>query len=171
MNIYSLLIQLIGVIGFITLALSYSKKSKKGILWMQILSRVFLVLHYVLLNGKSGAISNFIGLLAMMTIFYFDKHKFKNYVTIGFMILLLAVNIVFYQNIFSLFPMIASIIILASFLTPNESIIRLTGAIAAGCWLVYAISVKSYVAIFYEALIIFNATRTFVMNKKGKTVK
>lgn len=164
--LYSFFIQLIGAIGFITLAYSYSKKEKKGILFMQIVSHVFLVLHYILLKGKSGAISNFIGMLAMITIYSYEKNRYKNYVVVFFMFLLLVVNIVFYQNIFSIFPMIASIIILISFLTSNENTIRLTGAIAALAWLIYAISVKSPIAIFYESLILFNAIRTFLLNKK-----
>lgn len=147
-----LVTQGMGAIGYGTLALSYFKKEKKQILLMQIIAYIFFTIHYYLLNGITGAICNFIGLFALITIYVFEKYKLKNkiIVSVFFIILLLAINIINFQNFFSIFPMIASIIVIMSFLVDNENIIREIGVVSAVCWLLYAIAYKSYIAIGFE---------------------
>ena len=75
-------IQGIGAIGYISLALSYFKKEKSEILFIQIISYIFFVMHYYLLNGITGAICNLIGLFALVTIYLFEKYKLKNKILI-----------------------------------------------------------------------------------------
>ena len=154
-----LLIQLIGGVGYLLLSLSYLKKEKKQILLMQIISYIFLVIHFYFLNGLTGTICNLLGLGALVTIYLTEK-KNPNYKTIPvtlFILLILIINIITFQNIFSIFPMIASIIVIISFLLEDEDIIRIIGIIAAICWLIYAIIYKSYSAIIFEIIILINA--------------
>ena len=147
-----ILTQIIGGIGYATLALSYFKKEKKQILFIQIIAYIFFTIHYYLLNGITGAICNLIGLFALIAIFTFEKYKLKNkiYISMFFILLLLVINIITFQNIFSVFPMIASVIVIMSFLVDNENIIREIGVVSAVCWLLYAIAYKSYIAIGFE---------------------
>ena len=75
-----LIIQSIGAIGYLTLALSYFKKKKKDILLIEIISYIFFSIHFYLLNGITGAICNLIGLFALIVIYLSDKYKLhKNY--------------------------------------------------------------------------------------------
>ena len=74
----TLITQFIGAIGYTSLALSYFKKKKKDILFIEIIAYIFFTLHYYLLNGITGTICNFIGLLALVTIYFFDKYKLSN---------------------------------------------------------------------------------------------
>ena len=149
-----LVTQGIGAIGYGALALSYFKKEKKQILFIQIISYIFFTIHYYLLNGVTGAICNLIGLFALIAIFTFEKYKLKNklFISMFFILLLLVINIIKFQNLFSIFPMIASIIVIISFLVDNENIIRAIGVVSAICWLLYAIAYKSYIAIVFEAI-------------------
>ena len=158
-----LLTQAIGAIGYITLALSYFKKVKKEILFMQIIAYIFFTIHYYLLNGITGAICNLIGLFALITIYFFEKYKLKNktLASIFFIFLLFIINIMAFQNIYSIFPMIASIIVIISFLEYNEKIIRGIGVIAAMCWLIYAIAYKSFIAIVFEVITLINVCIAF----------
>ena len=146
-----IIIQAIGAVGYSLLALSYFKKVKKQILLMQIFAYIFFVIHYYLLNGITGAVCNSIGLFALISIYLFDKYNLKNKtITVGlFIILLLIANIITFQNIYSIFPLVASTIVLISFIDNNENNIRIVGIIAAICWLIYAIVYKSYVAIAF----------------------
>ena len=52
--------------------------------------------------------------------------------------------------------MIASIIVIISFLSDKENHIRIVGVISAICWLVYAIVYKSYISIVFEAITFIN---------------
>lgn len=164
------LVQGIGAIGYSTLALSYFKKEKKQILFMQIISYIFFTIHYYLLNGITGAICNLIGLFALVTIYLFDKYKLKNkiFISILFIIALLAINILTFQNIYSIFPMLASTIVIISFLEDNENTIRWIGVLAAICWLLYAIVYKSYIAIIFEVITLINIIIAFIKNLQFK---
>lgn len=167
------LIQIIGGIGYATLAASYYKKEKTKILFMQIVSYIFFTLHYYLLSGITGAICNFIGLFALMTIYIFEKYKWKhkNIVSIFFVALLLVVNIMAFQNIYSIFPLIASVIVILSFLMNNEDYIRAIGLISAVCWLIYAIAYKSYIAIVFEVITLIGTLIAFIKNTKNPKFK
>ena len=164
-----LIVQTIGAIGYTTLALSYFKKEKKKILFMQIIAYIFFSIHYYLLNGITGAICNLIGLAALIIIYSFEKYKIDNKVLISIllMVFMFIVNIITFQNFFSIFPMIASIIVIISFLEDDENIIRGIGVIAAVCWLIYAIAYKSYIAIIFEVVTLINVCIAFIKNKKG----
>ena len=98
------LIQLIGAIGYTTLALSYFKKQKKQILFMQIIAYIMFTIHYYLLSGITGAICNFVGLLALIVIYLYDiyKWKYKEIIASVFVIILLAINIATFQNVYSI---------------------------------------------------------------------
>ena len=168
--INSLLVQGIGAIGYGLLAISYFKKEKKQILFMQIIAYIFFVIHYYLLNGITGAICNLIGLFALVTIYLFDKYQIKNKIKVSmfFIILLLIINILTFQNIYSIFPTIASIIVVLSFIIGDENIIRMIGVIAAICWLLYAIVYKSYIAIIFEVITLIDVCYAFYKNKYCK---
>lgn len=161
-------IQLIGAIGYGILAYSYFKKEKKQILFMQIIAYIMFTIHYYLLNGITGAICNLIGLFALVTIYLFDKNKWKNknYIGMLFVIILIAINIATFQNVYSIFPMIASVIVIISFLMDNEDTIRGIGVIAAVCWLIYAIVYKSYIAIAFEIVTLIGVAVAYIKNTK-----
>lgn len=168
----SVLVQLIGAVGYSLLAISYLRKNKKQILFMQIFAYIFFVIHYYLLNGSTGAICNLIGLVALIVIYLFEKYKLKNksLIVMFFILLILVINIVAFQNIFSIFPMVASIIVILSFLVDDENIIRIIGIVAAICWLIYAIVYKSYSAMVFEVIILFNAFVSLVRDVNNKKI-
>ena len=161
-----LLIQLIGAIGYSLLALSYFKKEKKDILFFEIIAYIFFVIHYYLLNGISGAICNLVGLFALVVLFLFDKYKLNNkfLAAMIFVLILLVINILTFQNIYSIFPLVASVIVILSFLFNKENHIRIIGIISAVCWLIYAIVYKSYVAIIFEVIILVNVCLSLYKN-------
>ena len=168
-----IIIQIIGGIAFVTLAASYYKKEKKEILFMHIIAYIMFTIHYYLLNGLTGAICNFIGLLALITIYIIEKNKWKNKNLISylFIALIFIINIVLFQNIFSIFPMTASIIVILSFMMNNEDYIRGIGVISAVCWLIYAIAYKSYVSIVFEAITLIGTIIAFAKNTTNPKFK
>ena len=165
-----LLIQAIGAIGYTIIAISYFKKEKKQILFMQIISYIFFTIHYYLLDGVTGAICNIIGLFALITIYLFDKYKLKNkfWVSMIFVLVLLVINIISFQNFFSIFPMVASIIVILSFLENSENLIRGIGVVSAVCWLIYAIAYKSYISIAFEVITLGNVCGALLKNINQK---
>ena len=168
-----LLIQFIGGIGYGTLAASYYKKEKRQILFMQIIAYIMFTIHYYLLTGITGAICNAVGLVALVVIYLFEKYelKYKNliaWICIGGLII---INIITFQNIYSIFPIIASTIVIISFLLDDEDYIRGIGLISAVCWLIYAIVYKSYIAIVFEVLTLIGTIIAFIKNTSNPKIK
>ena len=166
MNMF--LIQLIGAVGYFDLALSYYKKNKKEILYIQIFAYIFFTIHYYLLGAVTGTVCNLLCLLAIIIIYIFNKeNKLENVRTlvIGIIPFMVLISFLSYQNIFSIFPIIASVISLFSFINCEENTIRFIGIISGVCWLVYAILYKSYVAIIFEILIVVSTIYAFIKNK------
>ena len=85
-----------------------------------------------------------------------------------FTVLMLVANIVTFQNIFSIFPMVASVIAIVSFLRKSENDIRGIGILVAICWLIYAIVYKSYISIIFEAITLIDVVIAFLKNLKNK---
>lgn len=162
------LIQLVGAIGYTFLALSYYKKEKSKILFMQIIAYLLFTLHYFALSGITGAICNFIGLFAVITIYLFDKYNWNGKKIAAFILIFaqLIANIMTFQNIFSIFPLIASIIVIISFIGNDEDAIRKIGIIAAVCWLIYAIECNSYVTIVFEVVTLTGVVVALIKNSK-----
>ena len=109
-----------------------------------------------------------IGLLALLAISIIEKQnwKNKNLVAFVFIFIICIINIATFQNVFSIFPMIASIIVIVSFLMDNENYIRVIGLISAVCWLIYAIVYKSYISIGFEVFTIIGTLIALAKNTK-----
>ena len=163
-----IVIQIVGAIGYGLLSYSYHKEKKNEILYLQIIANVFFTIHYFLLSGISGAISNLIGLISYGTIYAFDNaglKKEKNIFTAIMIVLLLIISLgtVHFElnlnNLYAMLPFIAFTFTIISFLNGKENVIRSCGLVAAVCWLIYAILFDSYAAIVFE---VFTLISTFI---------
>lgn len=145
--------QLIGLIGYSTLGYSYFRKNKNEILLIQIFSYIMFILHYQLLGAITGSVCNLLGLISFVLIYLFDKFKKNKKILVSILIpILLIITLITFENAYSIFPIIASVLVIISFLTDSEEVIRKIGIVAAICWLIYAIVYKSYVAIVFEVI-------------------
>ncbi len=166
------LIQIIGAIGYTLLSASFFRKKKQQILFMQIIANMFFTVHYFLLDGITGAISNVIGLLTYTFIYIFDKYKLgkvKNVFALLMMIVLLIATFLAYDNVFSVLPFIAFSFTIISFLNGKEDVIRKFGIVAAICWLTYAIVYVSYAAIVFEIITLIATIVSIFKTKNEKS--
>lgn len=150
------IIQFIGIVAYVILGISYFQKAKKDILLVQMFCTITFAIHYYLLNGITGTVCNLISLLIIITIYFFEKYDNKNkkiliLVTIPLLIL---ISLLTYENIFSIFPIIASTVILLSFVFSDEKTIRIMGIISSLCWLIYSIIHESYSGMFLGSALI-----------------
>ena len=74
----NLITQLIGAIAYVIYAVSYFKKKKKDILFIQIFSTIAFAIHYYLLHGTTATACNLISLLIIIIIYFFEKNNGKN---------------------------------------------------------------------------------------------
>ena len=160
-----ILAQFLGAIGYSLLALSYFKKEKKEILYVQILAYIGFTTHYFLLEALTGTVCNILGFIALILIYLLseDKKKKKSLVIILIPILIV-MSYLSYENIFSIFPVFGCLMTFNSFLSNSTNRIRFLGIISALCWLVYAIVYVSYSAIIFEIIIVIATTIAYFKN-------
>ena len=163
-------IQLIGILGYALLAISYFYKKKKDILFTQIVSYIFFVVHYYLLSGITGAYCNLIGLIAFVIIYLIDNRdiKYKKYIKLSMAPIVVLLSLFTYNDIYSIFPIVAVGAVMLSFSYDNEHFIRFIGVVSALCWLIYAIYCGSIAAIIFEVITLIVITCSIIKNIKNK---
>lgn len=161
-------IQLIGILGFCIVVLSFYKKETTTILMYQIASSFVYTVHYFLLGGLSGAFCCFIGMFRNITLI---KCNNKKIVLPIFMTIYSLITIIFYENIYSLLPMMANLSYLIGMTYKNKRILLKGALVSSSCWILYAIFVSSYVSIVTESiLLISNAIQLIRIVKNNEKV-
>lgn len=158
-------IQLIGILAFCIVVLSFYKKETTTILLYQITSNFIYAIHYFLLGGLSGAFCSIIGAVRNITLI---KCNNKKVILPIFIIIYLTITIVFYEGIYSLLPMAAHITYLIGLTYKNKKTILKGSLISSSCWLLYAIFVSSYVCIVTESILLISNTIQLIRLKKIK---
>ena len=159
-------IQLIGILAFCILVLSFYKKETVTILTYQITSNFAYTVHYFLLGGLSGAFCSLIGIIRNIVLI---KSNNKKIIIPIFVFLYLLVTIIFYENIYSIFPMIANSIYLICITLKDKKTLLKGAIISSILWILYSIFVSSYVSVVTESiLIISNTIQLTKLNSKNK---
>lgn len=155
-------IQLIGLLGFSILVLSFYKKESKMILTYQVTSNFAYTVHYFLLGGLSGAFCSLIGMIRNIVLIKFNNKKI---IIPIFNTLYLIVTILFYEGIYSIFPMIGNMVYLIAITFKNRKIMLIGAIISSVFWIIYAIYVNSYVSIITESILIVSNVIQLVIKK------
>ena len=158
----NIIIQIIGFIGYFFLAMSYHEKKKNKILFVQLFAYIFFITHFYLLKGYTGALCNLLNLITLLIIYKFNNKKIYYFI----IPLLIMTSLISFENIYSIFPIIGSIMSLLSFLNKDENFIRLIGIISSICWLIYAIIYNSYATIIFVIFTIISTTIAYIKNHK-----
>ena len=148
-------IQLIGILGFCIVVLSFYKKETTTILMYQITSNFVYAVHYFLLGGLSGAFCCFIGMIRNVTLIKCDNKKI---ILPIFITIYSLITIIFYENIYSLLPMMANLSYLIVMTYKNKKILLKGALVSSTCWILYAIFVGSYVSIVTESILLTSNT-------------
>lgn len=147
-------IQLIGLLAFCILVLSYYKKNTTTILIYQITSNFIYAVHYFLLGGISGSLVSIIGMVRNITFIKIKSNKIL--LCIIFIIMYLITAILFYENVYSFFPVLGNSFYLVLMIRNDRKSLLIGGIINSAFWLVYAVIVLSYVGIITESILILS---------------
>ena len=159
--------QFIGLIAFCILGCSYYKKTKRDILLLQMMAYIAFILHYQLLGGITGSVCNLLALVSFIIIYLFDIFKKNKKILVGILVpILIVISFLTFENIYSIFPIIGSVVAVFSFITDKEDLIRKFGIVAVICWLIYAIVYNSYVSIIFEFVTLIVVTIAYFKRRK-----
>lgn len=163
-------IQLIGILAFCVVLLSFYKKNANTIIAYQVVSNFAYTVHYFLLGAFSGAFISLIGIFR--NIFLLKFNKSKKIIAIIIITMYLLVTIIFYENFYSLFPMIANSQYLIAMIKGTKKSILIGALISSIMWLSYGIFVHSYASIITESmLLISNIIQLIKLTSEQRTIK
>ncbi|MBQ1812802.1 MAG: YgjV family protein [Bacilli bacterium] len=163
MNTY-ILSQIFVIMSYLFLINTYQVKSnKKMILILNIVACIFSATGFFFLKAYAGCIMSLIAVVRNILFANKKINKFDSLIIILAIIVLLSLYT--YQNVFSLLPVIATILYSLSVWQDNNKLYKIFGIPIEMCWLSYHIYVKSLFGIILES-ILFGSVVIGIVRKK-----
>ena len=128
--------QIIGLLAFFFSLFAYHKNQKKKILKNMILSNALKLIHYLLLGAHSGLLTKILSIIRDVFIIEKEKHKTldSNLFLILFIIFYLIIAVISYQDILTLFPIIAAMIYLVPIWNGSTKTLKKTALFTYVLW-------------------------------------
>ena len=175
MDLWFIFIQMIGIIAWLMLILSYYRKDTDRILVFQIIGTVLYCVHYGLLSAWSGLFICACETLFDLGYYKTDKDKYIYIVSIPVRILGGLFSFKIWADIL---PIIASLVD-GYTLTKNKKIVVIGAVISYTLWVIYDLFVKSYSGAITDGLVVlsnlsillFNFNILDTKNKSGEPIK
>lgn len=161
MSVEFILIQILGFVAWILLAVSYYRKNTNKILVFQIIGTLLYALHYYLLGAYSGM---FICLFEVLRDFSYYKTDWDKYIFMGSIPIYLTYGILNYTNIISTFPIVASIVDGFS-LTGKKKVVIIGAIIEYVLWVIYDIIVMSYSGAITDGIVAISNISILLFDK------
>jgi len=152
---------------------SYLTKNRKVLLGTTMLSSFLFMIAYVLLDAKSAIYINILSIIRQMLLLIQEKNQSqKMYVYVFFfnVISTILVGIFTYEGIFSMLPVLATLIFVYSSWQKDIKMYRLCGIFIEINWLMYGIYLKSIVSIVMECVLVVAVIYNYIKisNESGE---
>lgn len=147
-------------------------KSKKKIIFIQVVETIMCVVSNFLLGGFTGAIINALNFVRNL-LCYRGKLNLKNKLLIMF--LSVTISLIFNNlGIIGILPIISAVICSAFMDTKSVVKLKITLAVSMLLWLIYDTYLKCYAATFFDTLFIIiniiSAVRILINEEKEKII-
>lgn len=168
-----ILAQICGFIALILTVISVQFKTKEKIVMCSVFANLVVAIQFFLLNAITGGIISIINMIRCI-IFYYYKKKDKTpsiIVLIVFEIIAIISGIISWQNIWSIIPIMVTLIYTYGMWQDNIRIIRITTAIAGLGWTIYNVIVMAYIGAIQEVSQFISAIIALIKNKYKKIAR
>ena len=148
---------IVGLFAVLMFVLSYQMKSRRGIIAMNAGSRILYVAQYILLGAFEGALMDVTAFLISLVCAKSQSGFIKKHFTLTVILanlVIVAVGLSVYQNIFSLLPIFGVIFETLAFWLKNERHIRIVSLLGAPFWLAYNLICLAYASALGNAFTI-----------------
>ncbi len=174
-HILPIIANIIGVLAVVLFVLSYQRKTRRGIILCNILSRGLYVVQYLLLGAFEGAVLDILGMGVSLLAQKKDTPAIKRYlpaVIITTDIVVVAVGLCLYENIFSLLPICGVLLHTGAFWMTKERRIRAVSFLGSPFWFVYNLVSHAYGSAIGDAMTMVSIAvaivRYDVLGREGK---
>ena len=161
-DIYFWFVQLIGIVAWLLIVISYYRSNTNKILFLQIISTVLWCLHYFLLGAYSGL---FICVFEVIRDSLYYKTDKDNYIFLGSVPIYIIYGIVSYTGLVELLPIFSSTIE-GYTLTKKKKIVVIGAIISYTIWAIYDLADKSYSGALTDLIVVISNLSILLFNKE-----
>ena len=156
MKILSIIAGALAVILFLG---SYQLKTRKNIIFCNVLSRVLYILQYIFLGEFIGAVMDISAIPSSMIAEkkehpFVKKYKMPIIITVN--LLIVGLGLAFYKNVFSLLPIFGVLFETVALWFSRERVVRLVSLFGAPFWLSYNLICGAYASAVGNVLTIMS---------------
>ncbi|MBO7526356.1 MAG: YgjV family protein [Clostridia bacterium] len=162
-------------IALLFVCLGYFTKDKTKFFIFQIIANPFYGLSYIFLGSYVAGILSIISTLRCIYLFFCERYNFKYTVIFLFVFVFayIAIDIVFWKNIYDIIPLLSSIMFTFGFYIKNIQIMRYFLCIPNALLIIYAILLNNYVSILLSIIeltvLIIAIIKYYLQNAKNQT--
>jgi hypothetical protein len=171
MDLKFIFIQLIGVVAWLLLIISYYRENTNRILAFQIIATILYCIHYYLLGAYSGLV---ICMFEVVRDYLYYKTDLDNYIFLGSIPIYIVNGIITFTGWFDLLPIFSSFLD-GYTLTKRKNIVVVGAIISYTSWVIYDIFVMSYSCAITDGIVVLSNLsillfdfNPFDIKKKGK---
>lgn len=167
-----ILAQICGIIALIVTVIAVQFKTKEQIVMCSILANLVVSIQFLLLNAITGAVISIINTIRCIIFYYYKKKDRKPslIVLLIFEVIAVVSGIISWQNLWSIIPIIVTVVYTYGLWQDNVKVIRITTGVAGFGWAIYDIIVMAYVGAIQETSQLISAIIALVRNRKSDTV-
>lgn len=148
----------LGLVAMASLLIGYQQTKREKLLACKLTADVFWTAHYLVLGGYAGAIPNFIGISRELIFINRDRKKWANrifwpilFILIGWIMAALS-----FKSAWDILPILASSAVTLSLWFRNPTLTKIITIPVCASFLIYNITIGSYVGILNESLSIIS---------------
>lgn len=160
MDLWFIFIQVIGIVAWLVLMLSYYRKDTDRILVFQIIGTILYCIHYGLLGAWSGLF-----ICACETLFDFGYYKTDKdkYIYMASIPIRIIGGLIGFQSLVDILPIAASLTD-GYTLTKKKKIVVVGAVISYTMWVIYDIFVMSYSGAITDGMIVLSNLSILLFN-------
>lgn len=166
MNFY--IAQICGILIMICNAISVQFKTKDKILICFVVANLFGIAQYFLLNAITAAVVYVISTIRCIVFYYYEKKDLKPSLIILMIFEVLAIicGALSWQNMWSIIPIIVTVVFTYGLWQKNLTVTRISTAITGFGWVFYNIIVMAYVGALFDGALAISSIIALIKNKK-----
>ena len=165
--------QIIGLLAVTMFLLSYQQKRRKNIIVFNVISRTLYLVQYLLLGAFEGAVLDILGAVSSVVATQKDAvviRKYLKFWVIGIDLVIVAVGLLLYENLYSLLPIAGVLLHTTAFWINDEKIIRRVSLLGSPFWFVYNFVSRAYGSAIGDLLTMVSIVTAMIRyRQKGKT--
>lgn len=172
MNVHPLIPQAVGIAAVIAYLLCYQQKTRRGIILLNVTSRLLYILQYLLLGAISGAILDVLGSIASVIAERRDTPFLKKnlravFLTVNAVIVAVGLTVaILNQSLLDLLPIAGVLFHTGAFWLHDEQQIRRVSLCGSPFWLWYNLASRAYGSAVGDALTIASILIAMVKYRK-----